>query len=37
MTKTAPAQQRRHIAITAVILAAVALGFFIISFVQHWR
>lgn len=37
MTKTGNAQQHRDIFITVVILTAVALAFFLVSFVQTWR
>ncbi len=37
MTKTVNALQHRHITITVVILAVVALAFFLVSFLQAWQ
>ncbi len=35
MTKADDGKQRRHIVITVVILALVAVGFFVLSFVRQ--
>ena len=32
-----PRTQRRHVAVTSLLLAAVALAFFVASIVQQWR
>ena len=37
MTRTGNAPQHRNIAITVVILTAVALAFFLFAFAQTWQ
>ena len=37
MTKIENARQQRNIVVTVAILAAVALAFYLFSFIQNWR